>query len=327
MSECARSGCCKPGGSSCSVCGREQYCSSSCQKSDWKLHKPMCPILKKLTNKLQPYHEVARLIDEISESKEGNDCRVLEYLLSFAEHQFGKGVPEKHYRERGDGERIINWEVDIEILHRVIQTLSNYYSKDYSLSTIVQVDMIFPYLERSLSLLNPWVINLDSDASKGINSLNEDQIIVLVEQLFYMEQNMVVLAIIRRQFDLAEGHCQRCLAYSRRYGLEEEDKITMIFQALKLCCSLQDHQRNYSGALPFVEECYNLVVEAYDPAHPQVQEAAGVLINILISKGNLFDAERYAQVTYGNLRDKKNGIDQESKVLVEGAFNLANVIY
>jgi hypothetical protein len=68
-------------------------------------------------------------------------------------------------------------------------------------------------------------------------------------------------------------------------------------------------------------------VEAYDPAHPQVQEAAGILIEVLIAKGDLFDAERYAQVTYGNLRDKKNGIDQESEAVAKGAHNLANVFY
>ena len=58
-----------------------------------------------------------------------------------------------------------------------------------------------------------------------------------------------------------------------------------------------------------------------------MQEAAGILIRILIRKGDLFDAERYAQVTYGNLCDKKNGIDQESEVVVMGAYNLALVIY
>jgi hypothetical protein len=58
-----------------------------------------------------------------------------------------------------------------------------------------------------------------------------------------------------------------------------------------------------------------------------VQEAAGLLINILIAKGDYYDAERYAQVTYGNLRDKKNGIDQESEVVAMGAYNLADVIY
>jgi hypothetical protein len=71
----------------------------------------------------------------------------------------------------------------------------------------------------------------------------------------------------------------------------------------------------------------DLVVEAYDPVHPQVQEAAGVLIHILIEKGDLFDAQHYAQVTYGYLRYKKNGIDQESDVVAGGAYKLADVIY
>jgi hypothetical protein len=61
--------------------------------------------------------------------------------------------------------------------------------------------------------------------------------------------------------------------------------------------------------------------------HSQVQEAAGVLIRILIAKGDLFDAERYVQVTYGNLRDKKNGMDQEGKEMARGAYNLADVIH
>jgi hypothetical protein len=43
-------------------------------------------------------------------------------------------------------------------------------------------------------------------------------------------------------------------------------------------------------------------------------------------KGDLFDAERYVQVTYGNLRDKKNGTDQESEVVALGAYNLASLI-
>jgi hypothetical protein len=205
--------------------------------------------------------------------------------------------------------------------------LANRYERDNSLSSIVRDDLRFPYLERSLSLLNPWVINLDLDASNEINSHNEDQIHFSVKQLHCTEQNMAIIAINRRQFDLAEGHCQRCLAYARRYGVEGEKKVTMIFEALKHYCCLRDHQYNYSDVLSFAEVCYNLVVEAYDPVHPQVQEAAGVLINILIRKGDLFDAERYAQVTYGNLRDKKNGIDQESEAVAEGAYDLADVTY
>jgi tetratricopeptide (TPR) repeat protein len=80
-------------------------------------------------------------------------------------------------------------------------------------------------------------------------------------------------------------------------------------------------------AVNFAEEGYNLVVTAYDPVHPEVQEAAFVLINVLIMKGDLYDAERYAQVTYSNLRDKKNGMDQESEAVAKGTYNLAHAIY
>jgi hypothetical protein len=179
--------------------------------------------------------------------------------------------------------------------------------------------MTYPYLEQSLRILNPWVINLDSDPSNEIDNLSKEQVDPLLRELFLTEQNMAAIAIDRRQWDLAEVHCRRCLAYSRRYGLEEGNKITMIFEALR--------HGNYSDAVTFAEECYNLVVTAYDPVHPQVQETAGILIEILNKKGDLFDAERYAHVTYGNLWDKKNGIDQESEAVAEGAYNLTEVIY
>jgi hypothetical protein len=70
---------------------------------------------------------VTRLIIEILESKKGNDCRVLEHLLSFAKHQFGKGVTGKHYREREDGERISNREVEIDFLYKIIRRLFDLY--------------------------------------------------------------------------------------------------------------------------------------------------------------------------------------------------------
>jgi hypothetical protein len=286
----------------------------------------MCPTLKKLTNKLQPYYDVSLLIIEILESKKGHDIRVLEHLLSFADYQFGKVVSGKHYRERGVGERISNFEVDTDFLNGIIRTLVNIYLQNNSLSTINRDDMIFPYLKRSLSLLNPWVTNPHLDVSEGNSTLSEEQKNILLREVYLTEQSMAAIAMNREQFDSADGHCQRCLAYSRRYGLEGEDEITMIFTALRTYCTLREKQGNISDAVTFAEKGYNLVVEAYDPVHPQVLEAAGILIDILISKGDLYDAERYAQVTYGNLRDKKNGIDQESGVVADGASNLADVI-
>jgi hypothetical protein len=157
-------------------------------------------------------------------------------------------------------------------------------------------------------------------------TFNQGQKNRLFEQLYFTEANMAGACIDGRRFDAAEGHCQRSLAYARRYEVEGEGKIYVMFESLKSFCVLRERQGNYSESINYAEECYNLVVEAYDPVHLLVQKAAGLLIGVLIKNGNLFDAERYAQITYSNLRDKKNGINQESEEVAMGAHNLAGVI-
>jgi hypothetical protein len=130
----------------------------------------MCPILKKLSTKLQPYHEVIQIKNEILASKKGSDVRVLVHLLSYLEYQFGGKVAGIDYRERIDGERVSNWEVEIEILQETHCCLADLYDQNNSLSMIRRNEMSFPYLERSLGLLNPWLIQLDQDASNRIDS-------------------------------------------------------------------------------------------------------------------------------------------------------------
>jgi tetratricopeptide (TPR) repeat protein len=284
--------------------------------------------VKKLSTKQQPFHEVIRILNEVSLSKKWNDVRVLEHTLQYLDYQFGKKVAGIDYRERGDGERISNWVAEVKILYGVTSRLAGLYLQNESLSMIIRNEMSIPHLKGSLSLLNPWLIrlDLDLDASNRFDSPNNRRMNHLLQQLSHIEQNMAIALINECRYDTAEGHCQRCLVYSKRYGLEGEVKTSMIFGALRAYCRLRINQENYSHAQIYAEECYNLVVEAYDPVHFQVQEAAGILINILIKKGDLFDAERYAQVTYSNLRDKKNGMDQEGDEVAVGAYNLARVI-
>jgi hypothetical protein len=80
------------------------------------------------------------------------------------------------------------------------------------------------------------------------------------------------------------------------------------------------------GALHFAEEAYNCVAIAYNSVHPQVQKAAGVLIDCLIHKGDLYDAERFAQVTLESLKDPANSVDQKSEAVAVGYYNLGMVI-
>jgi hypothetical protein len=138
---------------------------------------------------------------------------------------------------------------------------------------------------------------------------------------------MARVTMNRNQFDVAEEHCHRCLANARRLRVEGEDKVTSILDALGTCVELRQRQGDHSGAVPFAEEAYNVTVIAYDCVHPQVQHAAGMLIQCLIHNDDLFNAERFAQQTYENLRDRKNGMDQEGEEVAMGSHNLADVIH
>jgi hypothetical protein len=291
----------------------------------------MCSILKKLSNTLQPFHQVVEIIFEIlNAQKEGANARVLEHLLSYAKNQFGNQVAGIHYRERQDGERIDNWTVDIVILYGIYKKLIARYTEGEHLGRMI----MFPLLQKLLKILNHWLNHLDdsnaSSRSRGIapsSRLDEGQTDTLLNYLFCTENNIATIAINTKQFNIAEGHCQQSLAHSRRMRVEGVQKTTSMFYAIRTYCQLRFHQGNFSDAVLFAEEGYNLVVEAYDPVHPQVQEAAGLLIKMLIRKGDLFNAERFAEVTYSNLRDSKNGMDQNSEVMALGSYNLANIIF
>jgi hypothetical protein len=60
-------------------------------------------------------------------------------------------------------------------------------------------------------------------------------------------------------------------------------------------------QGNNDDAIAFAEKAYNCAAITYNPVHPDVQEAAGTFIDCLIHKGDLSNAELYAQVTLDNL--------------------------
>jgi tetratricopeptide (TPR) repeat protein len=302
---------------------REQYCGSECQKLDWKIHKAICPILKKLTREQQPYNEAMRLINEILASKKGDKIRVLEHLLLYADHQFAR-QSRTDYSVWEDGQNPRNWDIDTTVLHKINKKMASIVISDESLDTFIRGDKLFPYYERSLAILNPWLVRLDSNTHQ--NSVTIVQINYILPELASLEQNMALLHMVRNQCNEAEGYCQRYLDYSRRFRIEGEEKTTSILKALGCFIDLREQQGDKIGAVTFSEEAYNLVVDIYEPGHPQVQEAAGWLIDCLIQNDDLELAEIFAQESYNNLRDFKHGIDQESEVVASGIYNLAVVI-
>jgi tetratricopeptide (TPR) repeat protein len=284
--------------------------------------------LKRLPNQLQSYDKALQIVEEILASNKGNDIRVLEHLLSYADNQFGQQVKGRDYRERTDGQCIANhWNVDINILFKINSIMIQIHLDNLSQSGIIRDNKMFPYLERSLNILRPWMVIMDSDASYQSISLDFEEKEYLLIESSIIERYMASVTMNRHQFDLAEVHSHRCLANARRRGVEGEDKITSILYALGTCFNVRQRQGDHSGAVPFAEERYNVAVDAYNPVHPQVQEAAGMLIECLINNDDLSNAERFAQQTYENLKDRKNGMDQEGVEVAMGSYNLADVIY
>jgi hypothetical protein len=86
-------------------------------------------------------------------------------------------------------------------------------------------------------------------------------------------------------------------------------------------------QGKYVAAVALSEEAYDLVVTFYDPGQPRTQEAAGILISSLTRQGDLYNACRFAEMTYSNLKDPKNKINQESEQIAFGAHSLAGVLF
>jgi hypothetical protein len=271
MSSCARPGCRASAKSSCSGCAIEQYCGSDCQKLDWKSHKSLCSILKRLSRKRQPFDEVVLIIAETLASEKGfKNIRVLKHLLLYADCHFGKKITGLDYRERDD-QRISNWDVDFGIL-KIHRKIVDVYGEDTVTSMSLITEKRLPHLEISIEILRPWLLKLDQfDSSDKNKRLNDHQIFDVLYLSFRVEHGMAVDTMLNNQYDLTEGHCRRCLDYSKRLGKEGELKTTSIFQALSMNSSFRQNQGRYSEAVSFAEEGYNLVVIAYDPVHPQVQ--------------------------------------------------------
>jgi hypothetical protein len=95
--------------------------------------------------------------------------------------------------------------------------------------------------------------------------------------------------INRNKFELAESYCQQSLPRARLCEGTEEDMADIICNVLRAIYDITANQGNFVDTLPFAEEAYNIYAIAYNPVHSMVQEAAGMLIDCLVHKGDLYN--------------------------------------
>jgi hypothetical protein len=272
--------------------------------------------LKKLSHEHQPYQEVIRVISETCQERNKKNqlhMRVLVHLICYAEHQFGDRVVGKSYRERGGGERLDNWNVEIQVICSIYLHLVNLYVANHSHSVLICGNLTFPYFQKILDLLKPWSACLDLNTKNRRDSLDKNQRTIIVTLSSQIERQVGEIHLRRNEFNLGEIHCQRALSYAKQHEGEEVEKTDILHSALRSCYDLRKNQGMYTDALHFAEEAYNVVAIAYNPVHPMVQKAACALIECLMFKGDLETAETFAQMTLDSLRDPKNGLDQQSE--------------
>jgi hypothetical protein len=250
--------------------------------------------------------------------KEGRiEIRFLKHLISYTEYQFGDRVPGKAYCERGNT-RIDNWKVEIDILICLYNDLNSAYQKNTTLGMINYHNLIFPYFEKELDLLVPWLTD---------SLLKKDQTNHVLESLSILEGNIARVQINRNEFNLAESYCQQALSHARQYEGTEEKKTELECNALYVFYGILGKQGKYADALLNAEEAYNISAITYNPVHPKVQEAASKLIEVLVHMVDLEKAETFAQLTLDSLKDTKNGLDQQSEAVAKGYYDLGNVLF
>jgi tetratricopeptide (TPR) repeat protein len=227
------------------------------------------------------------------------------------------------YRERSNGERMDNFIIEFGILMTASQRIVNLIILDTELNDLQKDRMQMLCYEKMAEI---GYFHLNSDEGNQIYRLDREQINHILDKLSSIEISKALIYTVRCRFDLAEIACQRSLSYARRYEGGGKEKADLLCGAFKAYSNLRRSQDNYAEGVKFAEEAYNCVAEAYDPVHPHVQSAAGLLIALNIHMGNYFDAERFASLTLESLKDPRNKINQVSDKVAEGCFNLGNVL-
>jgi hypothetical protein len=73
----------------------------------------------------------------------------------------------------------------------------NIYVSNDSLSEMIRDKGMLPHLERSLDILSPWMVTIDSDSTNRSNSLDSRKTDYLLEKSSILERSMSVVAINR----------------------------------------------------------------------------------------------------------------------------------
>jgi hypothetical protein len=328
--ECAKPGCEQKGFKACSACRREYYCTSECQKKDWKTHKIVCNMIKRMPDTLLPsFNDVLSVIQEVLGQTEAQIfklgrkgyIRLLQHTATFAEHQFGKRIIGKTAYERDNGDSIDNFTVDLGVFFEVYKEIvDQMLLNDAGNNTKGCSAKTLPYLQKTLAVLEPWRIQISLSEEERIDILSEETIQRLYDMLSVTEGYLIDSYRSLHDWNKTEHYCRQAVEHTKKLkGVE--DRLRRVFDILTNLADAYCLSDRLPQAKEIREEAYIYVSEVYNPEHPLVLQAAGKLIETLTAVGDFYDAERFARICYEGLT--RPPLDPESYEAAEAASNLA----
>ena len=301
---CHLVGCDSVGTKRCSACEVASYCSVSCQREDWKVHKRSCVNISKLPTTLLPLSELNKSMAKMydlqdileSQGRVKEAITLLERYLEFLEHQYGVQVEGSSHYRRSNGDLCDN--VPLIAIRIMIATKYN---------SIENADAALAHGKKTRQMLEH---NDRSNDSTLLSLCSTERIVADAYR-------------IRQQLDAAEYHCEQSLMFARL--IKGEGRITEEYRSLLMFSDLRRFQSRYPEAIDFAEQAYILVSGTYGPVHPAVQGAASQLIQHLIANGDYSRADDYCRMNYENLTDPRNGVDQKGSAVADGMSQIAYI--
>jgi hypothetical protein len=261
--------------------------------------------------KLLPFIEVkmvlSKLMDQI-ELKSGSESelRLLEYSLSFAEHQFGDPVVGKSCRERGDGSSMDNFEVDLVYflpLHHMLgaiyihkgETSENHTRDDGDTQEEIQkgyFQKAVYYFEKFLLIFEPWQIQFTLKESERCQGFDDD---IMYGYLSWIFQHLGHCYFNLGYRGKADEYSLSAISYAKKVNEGESvfHRRGILHDALMLRGLMLHKGGRHAEALAAFEETYNFMAESSRPDHPDAYRAMNKIIGVLITMKEYYDAGKF----------------------------------
>ena len=295
----------------CGSCGFVPYCSSTCQKVDWKAnHKKDCVNLKKISSELLTTIEIEEALGKMmslivhlrDRGQLESAIDASKSCLTFAKHQCGKRLHGTIFYMTQNG-------TTIDVIHicRIIVTMAGMLLHLKTISLELE-DQLFEDLLYARQML------LDRESAG-----KEDN------ECFLCNCESLLSVMYSRQGQHAKTiyHNSQYLACARRY--KGADSFDVLRLALTSSSTVNMHSKNYPQALLYAEEAYTFTSASYSPDHESVLHAAFAVIDCLILTEDYSRADSYCRVLFQNVTDRSQKYTHQTDLIAKAMRQLASI--